>query len=228
MRTARAAPSRRASRSFGLPDARRSPDRVETIATVLLALAAVATAWSGYQAARWNGEQAKATSAVNKARIDASRASDLANAQTEVDVATFAQWVDAYATSERRLAAFYFRRFRPEFRPAVNAWIATRPLQTPDAPLTPFAMPQYELAARTEAERLDRRAEALAVQVRRNIQRSTNYVLGVVLFAVALFFAGVSTKLASPTGRKVLLACGCAVFLGAAAWIATFPVSVSV
>jgi hypothetical protein len=34
---------------------------VEIGATVLLALAAVATAWSSYQAARWNGEQAKAS-----------------------------------------------------------------------------------------------------------------------------------------------------------------------
>ena len=35
-------------------------DWVEILATVLLAVAAVATAWSGYQASRWNGEQAKA------------------------------------------------------------------------------------------------------------------------------------------------------------------------
>lgn len=53
---------------------------VEVGATVLLALAAVATAWSSYQAARWNGEQAKASSSVNKTRIEAARASDLANA----------------------------------------------------------------------------------------------------------------------------------------------------
>jgi hypothetical protein len=201
---------------------------VEVVATVLLALAAVATAWSSYQAARWNGEQAKGSSAVNKARIDAARASGLANTQTEVDVATFTQWVDAYAREERELAEFYFRRFRAEFKPAVDAWLATRPLQSSDAPLTPFAMPQYQLAAREEAEQLDRRAETLAAAVRRNIQRSTNYVLGVVLFAVALFFAGMSTKLASPGPRIALLAVGCLVFLGTAVWVATFPVSVSV
>ena len=49
-------------------DAQREPDLVtgthrrdwvEIAATVLLALAAVATAWSSYQATRWNGEQAK-------------------------------------------------------------------------------------------------------------------------------------------------------------------------
>jgi hypothetical protein len=207
---------------------RAARDWIEIGATVLLALAAVATAWSSYQAARWNGEQAKASSAVNKARIEAARASDLANAQTEVDVATFSQWVDAFARKESFLADFYFKRFRKEFKPAVNAWLATRPLRNPAAPLTPFVMPQYRLDATGEAERLDQRAEALAAQVRRNIQRSTNYVLGVVLFAVALFFAGISTKLDSPGPRKALLVVGCLVFAVAAAWVATSPVSVSV
>lgn len=203
-------------------------DWVELAATVLLALAAVATAWSSYQAARWNGEQAKSSAAANKTRIEAARTAGLANAQTEIDVATFTQWVDAYAREERLLADFYFKRFRREFKPAVDAWIATRPLRNPDAPLTPFAMPEYRLAARTEAERLDGRAEELTAQVRRNIQRSTNYVLGVVLFAVSLFFAALCTKLAAPNLRKVTLALGALVFLGALVWIATSPVSVSV
>jgi hypothetical protein len=34
----------------------------ELAATILLAAAAVATAWSSYQATRWNGEQAKTAS----------------------------------------------------------------------------------------------------------------------------------------------------------------------
>jgi hypothetical protein len=203
-------------------------DWVEVVATVLLALAAVATAWSSYQAARWNGEQAKASGAVNKTRIEAARAAGLANAQTEVDVATFTQWIDAYARREAELAKFYFKRFRKEFKPAVNAWIATRPRQNPDAPLTPFVMPEYRVAARTEAERLDRQAEELSAQVRRDIQRSTNYVLGVVLFAVALFFAAMSTKLGAPRLRVVILALGALVFLGAFVWVATSPVSFSV
>jgi hypothetical protein len=203
-------------------------DWIEVIATVLLALAAVATAWSSYQAARWNGEQAKASGAVNKTRIEAARAAGLANAQSQVDIATFTEWVDAYARREPVLATFYFRRFRKEFKPAVNAWIATRPLRNPDAPLTPFAMPEYRPAARAEAARLDVQAEALSAQVRRDIQRSTNYVLGVVLFAVALFFAAMSTKLGAPSLRIAALVLGALVFLGAFVWIATSPVSFSV
>ena len=203
-------------------------DRVELVATILLAFAAVATAWSGYQATRWNGEQAKASSRTNAIRIDAARAQGLAQAQTQVDVATFIQWVDAYAKHETTLQDFYFKRFRVEFKPAVEAWLATKPLKNPDAPLTPFAMPQYKLAATAEAERLDADAEVSAAEVRRNIQRSSNYVLGVVLFSIALFFAGTSTKLNDQRLRAVAVGVGCAVFLGTLIWIATSPISLSV
>jgi hypothetical protein len=206
----------------------RKRDWVEVGATVLLAVAAVATAWSSYQATRWNGEQAKTSGSVNKTRIEAARASGLANAQQQVDVATFMQWVDSYARGNAELVSFYRERFRAEFRPAFEAWIATKPLQTEGAPLTPFAMPQYRLAAKTEADRLDRTAEELAAEVRRDIQRASNYVLGVVLFAVALFFAGMSTKLTALGLRKAVLAVGCILFVGTVVWIATFPVSVAI
>jgi hypothetical protein len=206
----------------------RRRDWVEIAATVLLAFAAVATAWSSYQATRWNGEQAKTSGRVNKTRIEAARASDLANAQKQVDVATFMQWVDAYARNETELVNFYRDRFRAEFKPAFNAWLATKPLRTAGAPPTPFVMPQYRLAAEADADRLDLSAEELSAQVRRNIQRASNYVLGVVLFAVALFFAGMSTKLTAPGLRKAMLIVGYLVFVGTLVWIATSPVSVSI
>jgi hypothetical protein len=198
------------------------------LGAVLLALATVATAWSGYQASRWNGEQAKASGRTNGIRIEAARAQGLAQAQTQVDVATFSSWADAYAHKDTLLADFYFRRFRKEFKPAVQAWIATRPLRNPEAPLTPFVMPEYKLQARQDAKRLDAEAELSAAAVQLDIQRSTNYVLAVVLFAAALFFAGMSAKLPTPRVRRALLAFGLIVFVGTVAWVATFPVSVSV
>jgi hypothetical protein len=203
-------------------------DWVEIVAGVLLSLAAVAVAWSGYQATRWNGEQAKAGSRTNAIRIDAARASSLAEAQTEVDVATFIQWVDARAGRDTELASFYRARFREEFKPAFAAWLATRPFTSRDAPPTPFAMPAYKLASAAEAERLDAEAEESAADVRRYIQRGSNYVLGVVLFSVSLFFAGLSARLDVPGLRKAMLAVGCLVFLGTLAWIATFPVSLAI
>ena len=204
-------------------------DWVEVVATVLLALAAVATAWSSYQANRWNGETTKASGRVNALRIEGARAQGLAEGQTQVDIAMFFQWVNATAADDTDLADFYRDRFRAEFRPAFEAWQATDPLTNADAPPTPFAMQaDYQLQAAADAEEFDAEAEALAATVRLNVQRSANYVLGVVLFAVALFFAGMSTKLKGAGPRKVLLAVGCFIFIGTAAWIATFPVSVTV
>ena len=203
-------------------------DRVALVATALLAFATVATAWSGYQASRWNSEATKSTMRGNAARLQATQQADLANAQAGIDVAVFTQWVDAYANGKTRLRDFYFERFRPEFKPAVVAWLATRPLQNPKAPLTPFAMSQYRSVARDEAARLNAEADSWAVTARRNLQRSTNYVLGVVMFAAALFFAGMSTKLDAQRLRVAMLAIGIIVFVATLAWIATSPVSVSI
>ena len=203
-------------------------DWVDITGAALLALATVATAWSGYQASRWNGEQAKAASRANATRIESARAAGLANAQTQIDVATFIAWVDAYAHDDERLTDFYSKRFRAEFKPAVEAWAATRPLKNRKAPLTPFAMPEYRLAEQTKANLLQKDSEQWAARARAYVQRSTNYVLGVVLFAASLFFAGMSAKLPSRRIRIVLLGLGIAVFVGAVAWIASSPVTVSV
>jgi hypothetical protein len=206
----------------------RSIRHFELAATVLLALAAVATAWAAYQSARWHGEQARAQSASVAARVESTRTANVANRQTQIDVALFTQWVDAYARAETELADFYRRRFRPEFRPAFEAWVETRPRTNRTAPLSPFAMPQYGLAATAQADRLEAQAGAASERVADFIQRADNYSLAVVLFAASLFFAGISTRLHSPTTRMVLLGLGYAVFLSSLIWIATFPVSLSV
>jgi hypothetical protein len=182
----------------------------------------------GPQASRWHGEQAIAFTHANAARVESTRASNLADTQTEIDVATFSQWVDAYARHETQLADFYRRWFRSEFQPAVAAWIATRPLENADAPLTPFAMPAYRLAATAQAERLQLAAEAAAAEASRDIQHANNYVLAAVLFSAVLFFGGISTRLTGPRPRAVLLGIGCALLVGTLAWVATFPVNISI
>lgn len=203
-------------------------DWIEVFSTLLLAIATVATAWSGYQAARWSGEQTIAFSAANAARVESTRASTRAGQLAQIDVALFTQWVDAYARNETKLRDFYFKRFRPEFKPALEAWLATRPLKNPNAPLSPFAMPQYKLADQERADRLSVEAQKQSDIAKRNNQRSDDYVLCVVLFAASLFFAGISTKLHSRKNRAAILGLGYVVFLGTVAWIATFPVSISV
>jgi hypothetical protein len=200
----------------------------ELLVTAMLVLAALATSWSSYQATRWNGEQAAAAGRTSAIRIDAARAQGLAEAQTQIDVATFIAWADADRSGDDEVADFYVARFRDEFTVAYDAWLATDPFLNADAPETPFAMSEYRLAERDKAHGLDGAAEVSAAEVRVDIQRSSNYVLTVVLYAVVLFFAGMSTRLTSLRLRWVMTLIGCAVLVATLAWVATFQVSLAV
>jgi len=205
------------------PDSSRTR-RLELVATFLLAFATLGTAWAAYQAREWTGEQAQGYSRATKNRIAVNRVSAVANRQVQIDVATFIQWVDARERGNSRLADFYRQRFRDEFEPAFAAWLATSPLTNPNAPETPFAMPQYRLAANTEADRLEAAAAIDSSTANDANERANGYMLGVVLFASALLFAGLSTKLASPGLRKGVVVLGCVLFVGTLVYLATLPV----
>ena len=139
-----------------------SPGRwVEIVATVLLAVTAVLTAWCSYQATRWNGEQAKTANRSTATRFQAAQSADLAEAQTQVDVATFIAMGRRVPVDDEQLADFYVDRFRPEFKPAFDAWIATDPLKNPDAPLTPFAMAEYHVDAAARGRGAQQAADVL-------------------------------------------------------------------
>jgi hypothetical protein len=209
-------------------EATSSDRRLELVATVLLAVATVATAWSAYQARVWTGEQSQGYSRANATRADVNRTAALANRQVQIDVATFTQWVDARAQGRGPLAAFYGARFRNEFKPAFRAWLATKPFTDRAAPKTPFAMPQYRLQAAARADRLESVADAASQGAKDANQHADNYMLAVVLFASSLFFAGLSTKLEFRTAQVALLALGWVMFLGAAIWIATSPTQVTI
>ncbi len=198
--------------------------RLELVSTVLLALATVATAWAAYQSRQWTGEQAQGYSRATAARIEVNRVSAVANREAQVDVATFIAWVDARAQNESELTAFYRARFRDEFEPAFAAWLATEPFENPDAPPTPFAMPEYRLKSSAEAERLERTAAARSELAKDANERADNYMLAVVLFASSLFFAGISMKLQTVRARTAILGLGCVLFVGTVIWVATFPI----
>src|SRR5689334_17497001 len=90
---------------------------------------------------------------------------------------------------------------------------------------------QAKVAGRMNAIRIDaaraqgRAADAATAKVLRDLQTASNYVLTVVLYAVVLVFAGMSTKIAGRRLRWILVGIGCLVFVITIAWIATFPVS---
>jgi hypothetical protein len=84
---------------------------VEFIATFVLALATVATAWSGFQSARWGGEQSTKYSQAGALRTESTRASTKAGQLVQIDIGLFTNWINAYAEDNTQLVNFYEKRF---------------------------------------------------------------------------------------------------------------------
>lgn len=219
-----------------------TPGWIDLALAVILALAAVGTAWAGFQSAKWSGVQANSYAQAGAVRTESNRASTDAGQQQLSDVVAFTSWLNAYQQEllaggtprpnrvyepeEGTLSGFLFTRFREEFRPAVDAWVAERPLVNADAPPTPFAMPEYRLAAADRATSLAADADGLAATARTANQRSDNYVLIAVVFALVLFFAGVAGRLQGPLTQRLLSALAAAVLLAAVVVLAAMPVEI--
>lgn len=176
---------------------KRARARLELIAVIVLAVTAVLTAWSGFEASKWGGAMSIAFSRASTARIEASRFAAQAEAAKGVDVDSFALWLQAYADDDQQLLDFAQTRFTPEFSVAFDAWLAEQPLQNPDAPKTPFLMEEYQPPGRAEAVDADARADDLFQQALTNNQRGDNYTILTVLFALVLFFAAIAQRLRS-------------------------------
>jgi hypothetical protein len=225
----------------GPPSARRlaDRDRIELIATIVMAAAAILTAWAAFQSAKWGGIQAIEFSQANAARIESTRAETRAGQLRVVDVDVFLDWTAAvaaevqagtttigeggYQPGEDTLSRFYYDRMRDEFKPALEDWLETRPLQNPDAPETPFQMDSYRLADLDAAEvHLAEAGEHSEAALAAN-QNSDNHVLTAVALALALFFAGVSSKLSDHRNRMVAITLSVVIFLGSAIVLIALP-----
>ncbi len=202
-------------------------DWIELGATLLLALATIASAWSAYQATRWGGVQANAYSSAAATRAESVRASNTALAQQQVDVATYIAWLDTYASERPILLAFYEDRFRPEFKPAFEAWRASAPAgSVPDG--SPFSRPEYVLAEQLKADDLLAQADDFAAVARAANQTGDNFILVAVLMASVLFFAGVGTKFRGTVTRRTMISMAAVVFTVGLVVIASLPQNVGV
>ena len=166
----------------------------ETISAILLGLVTIATAWSGYQAARWGGEQSTLYTDALSLMIDSTRAATEANQLIQVDIALFLNFVNAYSAGNEDLATFYYERFRPEARPAIDAWLATQPRSNPEAPPGPFQMLEYRVSLAEQAVQLEEEAANLFERGKAANEHSDDYVLNAVLLASVLFLAGIAPR----------------------------------
>jgi hypothetical protein len=196
---------------------------LEFSAVVLLSLATLATAWSGYQAALWSGEQSQKYAQASTLRVHSNQESVLAGQTHLGDLVLVNGWFNAIESGNRKLAADYRRRYRPAFQPVFNDWLALHPLTNHRAPPGPTYMPQYRLAASAAAVALDARADKLYAEGTEAKTDDDRHILSTVFFAAVLFLAAVSLRLEWRPLRIAVLAFGTVMFLGSLVFVLTLP-----
>jgi hypothetical protein len=192
---------------------------------LLLALTTLATAWCGYQATRWSGEQSQHFARASATRIKSQQAATRAGQLRIDDLLYFNGWLDARQSGDTRLAAIYRRRFRPEFVPAFRAWLAQRPFTNPRAIPGPLYVPQYRSADLVRSAALDAAADHLYEQGTDAKTNDDRYILATVFFAAVLFFAGISLRLDWWPLRVAILAMALALLVGGTVFVLTLPVA---
>ena len=192
------------------------------IAVFMLGIATIGTAWSGYQASRWNQEQSDIAREGSDLRVESNRQFGLATQTILYDANLVTQYAKAVSDGDTELQDFYKSTlFRPGFLPVIERWQeAVRAGEPPPRLLEDRVYLDAQLAPYQETQA---KAEAKDVESKDAGQNADDYVLLTLLLASALFFAGVTTSFKLELARLLLLGLAAVLLAYCISQIATLP-----
>jgi hypothetical protein len=196
---------------------------IEVAEAVVLALAAVATAWSTYHAAQWNGQQSSLYATATRLRVEAAVAATEGGQQRLLDVVTFNTWIEAHERQDDKLATLYVHRFSPAYRSAFEAWLKTEPFARPNAPAGPLWMPEYRNAQLEHADELNKKATDAFAEGIEARNTANSYVRVTLVLATVLFLVAIAQRFKLRKVRVGLLLVAAVLMLYALASVATYP-----
>jgi hypothetical protein len=196
-----------------------------TVSLLLMALATLGTSWSGFQSSLWNGTQTFRLADSTRLGRLAAEERVVANQHRNLDAAIFMEYCEAISSENHKLSEFMRARVRPEAEPAMSAWIATRPMQTRDAPTSPFVMPEYHLKEEQDAANHDSESEAMYNAAQAASTNGDNYTLLAMLFAISLFIAGLVTGFEGSGKQWIAIALSLCLILFSGAILLRLPIA---
>lgn len=197
------------------------PAWIDVLAAVLLGVATIVSAFCGYQATRWTGEQSSNMATAANRQFESMRKAEAANREVLVDVATFFNFQQAIVRRDERMIQFTRAHARPEFRGQLEAWYqAAR--EHPDSAPSPFEG-SYRPADATEADRLRVEGLEASAAAAQASARGDRWVLHTVVVTLALFFLGIATQARLRLVSRVTLGIGGVVLAAMIVSVARLP-----
>ena len=173
----------------------RMPQAVEIAEAIVLAIVAITTAWSGYQAALWTGHQSKLYGVAGRLRVQAARSRS--TPPTTSVCTTPPRWRSGCRpkpTGRRSSPTCMSVASSLSFVPAFEAWKKTDPLNNPNAPPGPFHMPEYRNSKAEESARLTQQSSDTFEQGDLARHHADDYVRETVMLATVLLLTAISQR----------------------------------
>ena len=174
---------------------------LEILEVALLAVVAVATVWSGFQAAKWDGRQSVLYGHSSRDRFAADAATTTGDQRLAADAGMFTAWLQAHSAGNTDLQTSLAKRFTPDFKVAFDVWLQTDPFVNNAAPPGPALMPQYKNPDLDKAAKLNAAASAAFDEGTTARETGEKYVRNTVLFAMVLFLVAIAQRMKDKTLR---------------------------
>jgi hypothetical protein len=201
----------------------RGDRALEILAVLLLGIATIGSAWCGYQASRWNGEASDLAREASNDLVEANRLFAVATQTVTYDASMVAQYARAFQEENEPLMTFYRSALvLPSFLPILDAWEAEVAAGRPPANL--FTDEEYIERLYGPYRDLQAEAQTLSVQSQEASDNADAFVLTTLIFASALFFAGVTSSFRYRSVRILLLIGAVSAIAYAAARLIDTPV----
>jgi len=139
------------------------------------------------------------------------------------DITTFNGWVAATTAGNKKLAAFYERRFRPEYAAAFLAWQNLDPFSNPSAPAGPVFMPEYTNANALESAKLNQEAREEFEKGVTTRETGDSYVKVTVFLATVLLLTALSQRFEMLGPRVAVVAVAFVLLIISTYWIVILP-----
>jgi hypothetical protein len=196
---------------------------VEIVEAVVLATVAVATAWSGYQASKWDALSNQNYNLASTTMVLAQEKATLAGQDRLYDITTFNGWIAAKVSKNDKLTAFYERRFRPEYATAFTAWWKLDPVDNPSAPPSPMFMAEYANANSEASAKLAAEAKSYFEEGISSRDTGDHYVKVTVFLATVLLLTALGQRFEIFGPRVAVVAVAFVLLIISTYWILSFP-----
>ncbi|MFL6089419.1 MAG: hypothetical protein ACJ71Z_04690 [Aeromicrobium sp.] len=164
---------------------------LQLVAAILLGLAATFTAVSAYESAQMDGAALKGYTNSTRTLNDANAFYGQGNQTTAMDQQLFIAYATASHEGNDKLARYLKTMMRPELKGAIRWWKksgTTAPPLDPSVQANPYDVEDFD-----QAWELEHQASHQYKAAVRADNRGGKFQLSTVLFALTLFFGGIST-----------------------------------